>query len=285
MISMTNRTRSRRERSHPFAALALAPCLLWMGQEPATQSPPGEDFAAQLDQLMARVDAFDAERWQRYDATESAEERKAILAKDLVDVFGPELVELSERAKGTDVAPRALIQVIQLENRMVRMEASKGAEGAPETLAQRALATLVSQYLESPALIDLPGQLHNTYELGQARCMEALQKMRSGSPHASVQAGAQFQLAKSLLEGAREDAAKRAEARALFVDLQKRFADQFTPGKQSYATLAAGCLFELDHLQVGMTAPDFETVDEAGETWRLSDYRGQVVVIDFWGFW
>ena len=257
-----------------------------MGQTPASQSPPpGEDFTAQLDQLMARVDAFDAERWKRYEANESAEERKEILAQDLVDVFGPELVELSERAKGTDVAARALIQVVLLENRAMRMDAAKGAEGAPETLAQRALTTLVSQHLDSPVLADLPGELYNSFELGKARCMDALQKLRTGSPHASVQAGAQFQLAKTLLEGAGDDAAKVAEARELFVDLQKRFADQVTAGKQSYATLVAGYLFELDHLQVGMTAPDFETVDEFGEKWKLSDYRGQVVVIDFWGFW
>jgi cytochrome oxidase Cu insertion factor (SCO1/SenC/PrrC family) len=33
------------------------------------------------------------------------------------------------------------------------------------------------------------------------------------------------------------------------------------------------------------TAPDFEAVDENGVKFKLSDYRGKVVVLDFWGFW
>jgi len=32
-------------------------------------------------------------------------------------------------------------------------------------------------------------------------------------------------------------------------------------------------------------APDFPAVDTNGESFRLSDYRGQVVMLDFWGFW
>jgi len=36
---------------------------------------------------------------------------------------------------------------------------------------------------------------------------------------------------------------------------------------------------------VGRIAPDFETEDVDGVPFKLSDYRGKVVVIDFWGFW
>jgi len=31
--------------------------------------------------------------------------------------------------------------------------------------------------------------------------------------------------------------------------------------------------------------PDFEATDVTGVRFRLSDYRGKVVVVDFWGFW
>ena len=48
---------------------------------------------------------------------------------------------------------------------------------------------------------------------------------------------------------------------------------------------AESSLFELEHLQVGMKAPDFEAVDQGGEGFRLSDYAGKVVLVDFWGFW
>jgi cytochrome oxidase Cu insertion factor (SCO1/SenC/PrrC family) len=38
-------------------------------------------------------------------------------------------------------------------------------------------------------------------------------------------------------------------------------------------------------LAVGNLAPDIENEDLDGETFKLSDYRGKVVMLDFWGNW
>ena len=38
-------------------------------------------------------------------------------------------------------------------------------------------------------------------------------------------------------------------------------------------------------LEEGQLAPDFETVTDNGETVRLSNFRGQVVLLNFWGTW
>ncbi len=54
---------------------------------------------------------------------------------------------------------------------------------------------------------------------------------------------------------------------------------------QMVAAKAAGQLFEMNNLQIGDVAPDIIGVDAEGVEFKLSDYRGQVVVIDFWGFW
>jgi len=37
--------------------------------------------------------------------------------------------------------------------------------------------------------------------------------------------------------------------------------------------------------QVGMVAPEIEAEDIDGQVFKLSDYRGKVVVLDFWGDW
>jgi hypothetical protein len=44
-------------------------------------------------------------------------------------------------------------------------------------------------------------------------------------------------------------------------------------------------LFELRHLGVGRTAPEIEGEDLDGKKFKLSDYRGKVVVLDFGGYW
>jgi hypothetical protein len=44
-------------------------------------------------------------------------------------------------------------------------------------------------------------------------------------------------------------------------------------------------LFELEHLWYGKKAPEIEGEDIDGKKFKLSDYRGKVVLLDFWGNW
>jgi hypothetical protein len=41
-------------------------------------------------------------------------------------------------------------------------------------------------------------------------------------------------------------------------------------------------LFQIRHLSVGKVAPDIEGEDQDGKRFKLSDYRGKVVLLDFW---
>ena len=43
--------------------------------------------------------------------------------------------------------------------------------------------------------------------------------------------------------------------------------------------------FALKHLTVGRPAMEIEAEDIDGKKFKLSDYRGKVVVLDFWGNW
>ena len=51
------------------------------------------------------------------------------------------------------------------------------------------------------------------------------------------------------------------------------------------AKVAAGALYELENLAIGAVAGEIEGVDLHGQPLKLSDYRGKVVVLDFWGDW
>jgi thiol-disulfide isomerase/thioredoxin len=44
-------------------------------------------------------------------------------------------------------------------------------------------------------------------------------------------------------------------------------------------------LFEIRKLAIGQPVPDIEAADADGKTYKLSDYRGKVVVVDFWATW
>ncbi|TWU43660.1 Regulatory protein BlaR1 [Rubripirellula tenax] len=54
---------------------------------------------------------------------------------------------------------------------------------------------------------------------------------------------------------------------------------------RSYAQQAASLEFELFYLARGRSAPDIEGTDAEGKTFRLSDYRGRVVVLMFTANW
>jgi len=56
-------------------------------------------------------------------------------------------------------------------------------------------------------------------------------------------------------------------------------------GSKSQKESAKGELFEMHNLAIGKVAPEIEGEDVDGKKFKLSDYRGKVVVIDFWGDW
>jgi hypothetical protein len=80
--------------------------------------------------------------------------------------------------------------------------------------------------------------------------------------------------------------ARGAETEELFERVKKEFGDVKTGnGERTYGDVAEGHLFEIRNLAIGKVAPDIEGEDIDGKKFKLSDYRGKVVVIDFWGNW
>lgn len=50
-------------------------------------------------------------------------------------------------------------------------------------------------------------------------------------------------------------------------------------------TLLKRELFKVENLTIGRVAPNIKGQDTEGVNFELQDYRGKVVVIDFWGDW
>jgi hypothetical protein len=80
-----------------------------------------------------------------------------------------------------------------------------------------------------------------------------------------------------------DELAKKAELG--FERIEKEFGDVIQFRDRTYGSAAKAALFELRHLRVGKTVPEVEGEDVEGAKFKLSDYRGKVVMLDFWGHW
>ena len=80
--------------------------------------------------------------------------------------------------------------------------------------------------------------------------------------------------------------ASAAQVRAESEKWLRRAADEFANVKLAGGgTVGDKAQLELDdilHLAVGKVAPDIEGQDQDGKTFKLSDYKGKVVLLDFW---
>jgi hypothetical protein len=80
--------------------------------------------------------------------------------------------------------------------------------------------------------------------------------------------------------------ATASQVRAESEKLLRRAADEFGDVKLSVGgTVSDKAQLELDdilHLAVGKVAPEIEGQDQDGNKFKLSDYRGKVVLLDFW---
>jgi hypothetical protein len=83
-----------------------------------------------------------------------------------------------------------------------------------------------------------------------------------------------------LLRQGRGEAVREIEA--VFEQAAEKYGGETLPGGDAVAGRAKAELYAIRHLSVGKQAPDIEGEDQDGRRFRLSDYRGKVVLLDFW---
>jgi hypothetical protein len=74
------------------------------------------------------------------------------------------------------------------------------------------------------------------------------------------------------------------EVEAAFEQAAEQYPDVKLPGGDTVAERAKAELFAIRNLSVGKVAPDIEGEDQDGKRFNLSDYRGKVVLLDFWSY-
>jgi tetratricopeptide (TPR) repeat protein len=264
-----------------IAVLALGLCAaLGFAQSPkpapasAAQSKPATPAQKKLDAILERYDKAMKDWKQSLDAAKSQEEAEALYEKRPGDEFLDDLEAVAKEAKGTDTAAQAWTKYAMIANGL----------GNVKQVAT-AIDVLVQDHVTSPLLADVAEMLSSSPAFKPSKSEELLRRLIEKSPDKKVQAAAMFGLGSKLMGEKKPTPERTAEGRALLEKVKKDYTGIASGRGPEYAAMAGGHLFEIDNLQIGKAPPDFETIDENGVKFKLSDYRGKVVVIDFWGNW
>lgn len=241
-------------------------------------------FYAEL-QKLAKPHGDEAETPDKSATTPAADMSEAY-KKNPVRTFLPRFQDIARRAKGTPDAIPSLNWIL--------MSGMQGFDDYAEgrKVARGALDELMTYSADEPALAESAAMLEmSSFVVGGKRAEKAARKWMT-SKDRTVKATAIFTLAQ-MLKGDDDEGMTtqtengevisitpdRKQAIELFATLAREFSD-LPLGKRAKAIVGT-----LENLAVGKVAPDFETKDQYGKSFKLSDYRGKVVLIDFWGFW
>jgi serine/threonine-protein kinase len=226
-----------------------------------------------------------AEYWYHYylrRAQTVAGKKKAQARKPRIEEYVERALDLADKYRDSSTAVEALAWIL---------DKSGDSEGppVPAELVEKALERLQRDHLHKPELAQVCQRLaKNPVPEGDA-LLRAIQEKHDQQ---TVRGLAAYALALSLAKQA-EDMQKVNTREA--EKLSQKAEQQMAKVVSQYATLPYGRttlgetakakLYEIQHLSVGRPAPDTEGEDLDGQKFKLSDYRGKVVVIDFWADW
>ena len=147
--------------------------------------------------------------------------------------------------------------------------------------AKAALATLLKDHVKSPQLDRVPLIVlllvtRESYDMKQA--LDHLARLVEHSPSELVKMRAHYYRAEIL----RREGSTAEEKRSAKLEY---LAAIELGGDERLVQNAKSAIYELDNLGIGMVAPDIEGEDLDGVAFKLSDYRGKVILLDFWGHW
>jgi thiol-disulfide isomerase/thioredoxin len=243
-----------------------------------SSAPAADDSASDLKSVLKDYQAAQGEIIKAYRAAESEAERQKLLGKyrKLPVAFADKFLAVAEKDPKDGAAFEAAAWVV--------------ANAGEAPAADKALAILIKEHIKDEKIGRACLQASENPSAVGTRLARAV--LENG-PNDTAQGQACYALAHILSERSEqafqkkkpEDSARlAAEAEKLFELVQEKFAD--VKGlRGTLGALAKSDLYELRNLAVGKTVPEIEGEDIDGKKFKLSDYRGKVVLVDFWGHW
>ncbi|MBO0700986.1 MAG: redoxin domain-containing protein, partial [Zavarzinella sp.] len=152
--------------------------------------------------------------------------------------------------------------------------------------AKTAFDRLIEKYSDHKAMERVCRILGQRDDLPEAEVM--LNTILKKTDQPAVQAAANFSLGELLAEKANDQGDNQAAADKIAAAAEKHFRKAIDLYGSDNADDRESAEKELDTLKtrrVGLPAPDIKGTDLDGKEFKLSDYRGKVVLLDFWGDW
>jgi len=294
--------------------LATVPLGAFAQDPPATRATtrgPGETYKS----LIAEFEQAAAAFRDRVQQAATPAVREDLLGREMPeDRFAPRFLALAEAEPGSETAADALEWIVRRADPLRSPTAGVYA---------RAVAILLRDHIGRQDLAEVATLLGDRGGSGPAIAgsQEALLRgLMEKSTHREVRGRACLSLAegRAALAGQielirrrpelrpaivrlsseewvddilrRDPDALRGEAVALLERVVREYGDvRGGNGRgqkvKPFADHAARALVELHHLTVGTEAPELKSTDLRGKPVRLSDYRGQIVVVDVWATW
>jgi hypothetical protein len=217
---------------------------------------PEEDPGAEIAALLRRVEDSDLGYRER------------------AERFRPEFEAFAERHAGTEEALTA-------ELWLLRQCWWRRASGKMTEEAGKMADAILAAHPRSPQLAEL---CEMAYLFDREQRERYDEQLLATSPHATVQASALLALARMERVVGDPEVRKRGNARL------ERLRDEFAEvpyRRTTFGEMARAYLEPLDPaaLRAGKPVPEIEGRTLDGKPMRLSDYRGKVILLDFWGGW
>lgn len=244
---------------------------------PAVRGDGPETIADQIKAVIAEYDKASSEYLQAAKIAKTKQERKEALSKrPSARAYAGKLRVLAEKEPKDPASGQACAWII--------------ANAGSSKEARSALDLLIAHHAKNSGIAAAILRLATNPDV---RIEKFLHDIISENPSKNLKGLATFALAKRYVHESERGEGKLTQdqldalnqkAQKLFEVVQRDYAEVKTP-PGTLGQFTKGELFALAHLQVGKTAPDIVGEDLDGNEFALSDYRGKVVLLDFWGHW
>jgi peroxiredoxin len=272
-------------------------------RDPARNDKP-KNPAEQLKELSKEFDLAQVSFRQQLDACKSPDEREKVRESDPAKTFAPRFLEFARAYPNDAAAPAALDWV--LDNLWIGSALNEALEilarNIQDTRMRRvflnhygklggSLEPGVEKFLQaiSSKSKDKDTQGVAYYTLGQHLKLRAKWRKAWEDSDDRMRAKIEKEYGLAFVEKLREARLDKLnmEMEQSFAMVAEKYADmRLKPSEKTiFADRAKSELYEIRHLSTGKVAPEINGKDVDGMALKLSDYRGKVVVLVFWGEW